>query len=93
MKYEVILINDPYHQNHWNAMQPYIVQHHHVKAKFQNPHIVGSWAHKLGFHDWIYCIHVKTGHLGNHHHFTITYEVRNGMYKLLDIHEGHKTFW
>ncbi len=78
---------------HWNMAAPHAHKHKHCHNKWENPQIEKVFADKLGHHDWLYCVHVKTGKLGNHHHFTIVYEIRKHECKLLDVHEGHKTFW
>ena len=78
MGYEVLAVNDFNGRGHWVLVEKHVQNHHHVKAKYENPHIEKVWADKIGHHDWLYCVHIKTGHLGNHHHWTVVFEIRNG---------------
>lgn len=93
MGYEVIVV-DATVTDHWNK-----VQHHaetKIGRKLENPHIEKIWCDKIGHHDFVYHAHIKTGHFGAHHHFTVWWEVRgpHGEHvKLLDIQEGHKTLF
>lgn len=94
MGYEIIVVT-PEAQNHFNK----VAHHAEEKAlkKFENPHIEKLWCDKVGHHDFLYQAHIKTGHLGNHHHFTVLWEVRgshnNEHVKLIDVQEGHKTIF
>lgn len=78
-------------QEHFELVKPHC--HERLGKKFENPHIEKAFADKVGHHDWLYWVHIKTGHLGNHHHFTIVYEIKHHHVKLIDVHEGHKTFF
>ena len=90
MPYTVIVVTD-HERNHWAK-----VQHHaeeKIMRKFENPHIEKLWCDKIGHHDYLYHAHIKTGHFGNHHHFTVLWEVRGDHAKLLSVEEGHKTLF
>jgi hypothetical protein len=94
MGYEVIIVDETA-QQHWN----HVIHHaeEHLKRKFENPHIEKLWRDKLGHHDFLYCAHIKTGHFGNHHHFTVVWEFRgahgHGIAKIISAEEGHKTLF
>lgn len=97
MGYTVVEI-DPVFLGTFEKVTPSFDHHaHHQKLK--NPHVEKVWIDRIGPHKSLYCVHIKTGGLGNHHHFTVTYEAHFNHHhhldhvQLLDIHEGHKTFW
>lgn len=90
MGYEIITVT-PEVQAHFTLVIPHV--EHKIPGKFQNPHIEKIWANRLGPHNVLYQVHVKTGHLGNHHHYSVLFDVHNGNIKLLDVHEGHKTLF
>ena len=71
MGYEVVAVDATFNQ-HFVLVQEHIVKHP-LGAKFEHPHIEKVWCDKTGHHKWLYCVHVKTGHLGNHHHFTVVF--------------------
>ena len=99
MGYEVVVIDATFN-DHYGRVTEHI-KHHPLGAKFEHPHIEKAWVDRVGQHKWVYWVHVKTGHLGNHHHFTVVYEIHFHHHHhhqvekvhLIDIHEGHKTFF
>ncbi len=90
MGYEEIVIDEL-------VLEHFARIHHHAHGraghKWDNPQITQAWREKVGHHDYLYWVHVKTGHLGNHHNFTVVFEIRHGQEQLIDLHEGHKTFF
>lgn len=94
MGYEIIVI-DNHAQNHFKQVHQHI--HQRIPTKFEHPVLEKVWRNKIGHHDFLYHAHVKTGHLGNFHHWTILWEVKthHGVEhsRLIDVHEGHKTFF
>ena len=83
MTYEVIAVDGEVNA-HFLLISDHVKNHKHG-AKFENPHLEQVWRHKVGQHDVIYQAHVKTGHLGDHHHFTILWEVKGNHAKLLKV--------
>lgn len=94
MVYEVIVV-DEQARDHFTKVTVFVNQK--LGKALENPHIEKLWRDKVGHHDFLYNAHIKTGHLGNHHHFTVWWEVRgphgHEHVKLLDVAEGHKTFF
>ena len=71
---------------HFARINHHAHKHHGHGGRWENPQLVSVWREKVGHHDHLYWIHVKTGHMGNHHNFTLVYEIRHGHETLLDIH-------
>lgn len=90
MAYEEIIVDDLVLE-HFGKIHHHA--HHRAGHKWENPQITQVWREKVGHHDYLYWVHVKTGHLGNHHHFTLVFEIRHHQEHLVEIHEGHKTFF
>lgn len=90
MGYEIIVV-DTRERDHFAKVQRHAEER--LMRQLENPHIETLWCDKIGHHDWLYQAHIKTGHLGNHHHFTVLWEVRGDHAKLIDISEGHKTLF
>ena len=74
MGYEVIVVDQTVH-HHFGLVRVHVIER--TGHKFENPHIEKAWCHRVGPHEMLYQLHVKTGHLGNHHHWTILFEVRS----------------
>lgn len=94
MVYEVIVV-DNLSNHHFSQVQHALKERYH--GKFENPHIEKLWRDHIGHHDYLYHAHVKTGHFGNHHHFTVLWETKTHhgveQSRLLDVQEGHKTLF
>ena len=110
MSYQVYVVDDHFNR-HFKEMDHHIK--HKLHEKYSNPHVEKVWMQKIDHHTEIFWVHIKTGHLGNHHHFTVVFEcihhhqnhhhnhhqhhhqnAQKTEYRLLDVHEGHKSiFW
>lgn len=66
MAYEVIVVTPQHHGHLERALK-------HINRNLENPHLESLWRKDLGHHRHEYVAHVKTGHLGNHHHFTVVW--------------------
>jgi hypothetical protein len=95
MSYQVYVVDDHFNR-HFKEMDHHIK--HKLHEKYSNPHVEKVWMQKIDHHTEIFWVHIKTGHLGNHHHFTVVFECihhplhNKTEYRLIDVHEGHKSF-
>lgn len=93
MVYEVIEV-DEVARDHFVKVQVFVSEKIH--KQLENPHIEKLWRDKIGPHDFLYNAHIKTGHFGSHHHYTVLWEVKghHGEHvRLIDVQEGHKTLF
>lgn len=94
MNYEIVEV-DEHVLGHFKLIEVDLAKRIGHK-KFENPEIEKAWHHRAGTHgqhEWFYQVHIKTGHLGDHHHYTVLFEVKHGHGKVIDVHEGHKTLF
>lgn len=90
MAYEVIVVTPDYEGRIQRAIK-------HANRQLDNIHIQSLWRKDLGHHRHEYAAHIKTGHIGNHHHFSVVWithtEHHHEKIETVVIEEGHKTFF
>lgn len=90
MTYEVIVITPQEEHRIERAIK-------HAKRQLEHVKIQSLWRRDLGHHRHEYSAHVKTGHLGNHHHFSVVWITKTEHHQehieTVVIEEGHKTFF
>lgn len=93
MSYVVVEVN-PDVIAHWGFLQEQIRHHHHHWAhKLQNAEITEAMINFVGpYHSFIQ-LKIKSGHFPHHHHFTVLGEALNGMYRIINIAEGHDSIF
>lgn len=69
MAYEVVVVDDQVN-NHYKKIEPLIKPK--IK-KYVEPKIEKVWRDKIGAHDYLYQVQIKTGHFPNHHNYTILF--------------------
>lgn len=69
-----------------------------LRKKYEKPFddytLEKVWSGSVVVGQIFYVFHVKQGHIPNHHHYTVQFEVNHGKYKFGWCEEGLKTvFW
>lgn len=95
MGYTVYVVDDHFHR-HFKDMDHHLK--HRLQEKYSNPHIENVWVDKINHNTEIFWVHIKTGKMLHHHHFTVVFEAihhhhNKYEYRLIDVHEGHKSFF
>jgi len=90
MTYVVVVVNHDEEERIKRAIK-------HANRQLEHVEIKSLWKRDLGHHQTEYSAHIKTGHLGNHHHYSVVWIVKHEHHQehieSVFIEEGHKTFF
>ena len=89
--FEQVSIDDGTARGHFDLVVPLVNEY--FKGKFIHVKLQHIYAKKNGHQDWFYWAQVNSGDHGDHHDWTIKYEIINHLPKLESCHPGHVTFF